>query len=50
MCALLVQQGLLKILENESKLDVTMAGKDRISLLEKAYITFVPSLGEKVLR
>jgi len=37
-------------LEHESKLDVTMVEKDRISLLENTHNTIVSNLGENVLR
>jgi len=50
ICALIVQRGLFKALEHESKLDVTMVEKDRISLLENTHNTIVSNLGENVLR
>jgi len=44
MHALLVQQGLLEVLESEFMLDVAIEKKDKKMLLEKAHNTIVLSL------
>jgi len=50
MRGLLVQQGLLEVLEGESKLDRTMVEKDKTALSGKAHNAIVLSLCGKVLR
>lgn len=50
MHALLVQQGILIALRNESKLDASMTEKDKKTLLEKTPNVDILSLGDKVLR
>ena len=48
MHALLVQQGLLEVLESEFMLDVAIEKKDKKMLLEKAHNTIVLSLWQDV--